>query len=74
MSINRFPSMESLDSTVPGTYQVKGTLILPNGCQWKDGFIPPVPVIPISILENGEKKLLTRLNDADFSYYLQPAL
>ena len=67
-------SPESLDSTVPGTYQVKGTLILPNGCQWKDGFIPPVPVIPISILENGEKKLLTRLNDADFSYYLQPAL
>ena len=67
-------SPESLDSTVPGTYQVKGTLILPNGCQWKDGFIPPVPVIPISILENGEKKPLTRLNDADFSYYLQPAL
>lgn len=67
-------SPESLDSTVPGTYQVKGTLILPKGCQWKDGFIPPVPVIPISILENGEKKLLTRLNDADFSYYLQPAL
>lgn len=36
-------SPESLDSTVPGTYQVKGTLILPNGCQWKDGLYSACP-------------------------------
>lgn len=67
-------TQESLDSTVPGTYQVKGTLLLPQGCQWKDGFIPPVPVISIHILENGEKKQLTRLDNSVFSFSLQAEL
>lgn len=67
-------TQESLDTTIPGTYQVKGTLRLPQGCQWKEGFIPPVPVISIHILESGEKKLLTRLDDSVFSFSLQAEL
>ncbi|WP_455619316.1 hypothetical protein [Eisenbergiella sp.] len=67
-------TQESLDSTVPGTYQVKGTLLLPQGFQWKEGFIPPVPVISIQILENGEKQQLTRLDNSVFSYSLHAEL